>query len=73
MVDCGRVFHWLYPYLDAAFSPSGGQEIEAHLERCWSCYLEKEFGLFLKKTIRNIENERMAPDNLKKELILMLG
>lgn len=51
-IDCEEAIDRLAAFLDRELEPPESAEVEAHLERCRSCYSRAEFERRLKERIR---------------------
>jgi anti-sigma factor (TIGR02949 family) len=61
VLDCERVLRVIFAYLDGELEAMEQAKVEAHLERCRSCYSRTEFELRLKDHMAGLARDPVSP------------
>lgn len=61
MLSCDEVLRVIFDYLDGELEKTDQTLVEAHLERCRSCFSRAEFERLLKARMSELRRERVSP------------
>lgn len=59
-IDCEQVLSLLFAYLDGEVQPDESQSIDAHLERCRSCFSRAEFERGLRARLADLSRGEVS-------------
>lgn len=61
-LDCEEVLRVMFAYVDGELPPSESEGVDAHLERCRSCFSRAEFERRLKARIAETADSPVRPE-----------
>ena len=62
LLDCEEVLRVMFAYVDGELSVTESAEVDAHLERCRSCFSRAEFERRLKARIADTADRSVRPE-----------
>lgn len=61
LLDCEEVLRVIFAYVDGELGGADHERVEAHLERCRSCFSRAEFERRLKGHLTELASEPVSP------------